>query len=90
MTEFCNINDINDEKYRHFCALQEEVMTLERILLQTIKFDLRVEHPYSYILKYAKNIKGDKDKVQKLIQMAWTFINDRSVHLKDFFTIKLD
>ncbi|KAL3874457.1 hypothetical protein ACJMK2_037468 [Sinanodonta woodiana] len=55
---------------------KEEVMTLERILLQTIKFDLQVEHPYSYLLKFAKGIKADKEKVQKLVQMAWTFIND--------------
>uniref|UniRef100_A0A673K788 Cyclin-K-like n=1 Tax=Sinocyclocheilus rhinocerous TaxID=307959 RepID=A0A673K788_9TELE len=28
----------------------EEVMVLERILLQTIKFDLQVEHPYQFLL----------------------------------------
>lgn len=39
--------------------LQEEVMTLERILLQTIKFDLQVEHPYGFLLKYAKSLKGN-------------------------------
>ena len=33
-------------------------MTLERILLQTIKFDLQVEHPYGFLLKYAKCLKG--------------------------------
>lgn len=33
-------------------------MTLERILLQTIKFDLQIEHPYSFLLKYAKCLKG--------------------------------
>ena len=33
-------------------------MTLERILLQTIKFDLQVEHPYALLLKFAKGIKG--------------------------------
>lgn len=33
-------------------------MTLERILLQTIKFDLQAEHPYAYLLKFAKLIKG--------------------------------
>ena len=42
--------------------LQEEVMTLERILLQTIKFDLQVEHPYSFLLKYAKCLKGEYKK----------------------------
>lgn len=51
-------------------------MTLERILLQTIKFDLQVEHPYCYLLKYAKCLKGDKTKLQKMVQMAWTFVND--------------
>ena len=33
-------------------------MTMERILLQTIKFDLQVEHPYAYLLKFAKMLKG--------------------------------
>lgn len=34
-------------------------MVLERILLQTIKFDLQVEHPYQFLLKYAKQLKGN-------------------------------
>lgn len=33
-------------------------MVLERILLQTIKFDLQVEHPYQFLLRYAKQLKG--------------------------------
>ena len=56
---------------------KEEVLTLERILLQTINFDLQVDHPYSYLIKYAKSLRGDKEKLQKVVQMAWTFINDR-------------
>ncbi|GFT39158.1 cyclin-K [Trichonephila clavipes] len=55
---------------------KEEVMTLERILLQTIKFDLQMDHPYGHLLKYAKSLKGDKVKLQNMVQMAWTFIND--------------
>ncbi|XP_033125866.1 cyclin-K-like isoform X2 [Anneissia japonica] len=55
---------------------REEIMTYERILLQTLKFDLQIEHPYSYLLKHAKSFKGEKDKIQKLVQMAWTFVND--------------
>lgn len=41
-----------------FCLFQEEVITMERILLQTIKFDLQVEHPYGLLLRYAKLVKG--------------------------------
>ncbi|KAK6183293.1 hypothetical protein SNE40_010799 [Patella caerulea] len=55
---------------------REEIMTMERILLQTIKFDLQIDHPYGKVLKYAKFVLGDKEKIQKMVQMAWTFIND--------------
>ncbi|XP_072932424.1 cyclin-K-like [Epargyreus clarus] len=68
---------LSEEKFGTFGEdPKEEVMTLERILLQTIKFDLQVEHPYGYLLKYAKCLKGDKSKLQKMVQMAWTFVND--------------
>nr|CAI5854552.1 unnamed protein product [Callosobruchus analis] len=68
---------LTDQKFATFGEdPKEEVMTLERILLQTIKFDLQVEHPYQYLLKYAKCLKGDKTKLQKMVQMAWTFVND--------------
>lgn len=55
---------------------KEEVVTLESILLQTIKFDLEVEHPYNFLLTYAKSLRGDKVKMQKIVQMAWNFVND--------------
>ncbi len=35
-------------------------MILERVLLQTIKFDLQVEHPYESIIRFAKSLKGKK------------------------------
>jgi hypothetical protein len=70
-------NLLTDEKFSTFGKdPKEEVMTLERILIQTIKFDLQVEHPYSYILKYAKCLKGDTTKLHRMVQMAWTFVND--------------
>jgi hypothetical protein len=49
------------------------------LLLQTIRFDLQVDHPYAFIIKYAKTLQGDKNKIQKVVQMAWTFVNDRLV-----------
>lgn len=54
----------------------KELMTYEKILLQTIKFDLQVDHPYGYLLKYAKTLKGDQEQIRAMVQMAWTFIND--------------
>lgn len=68
---------LSDIKFKSFGVdPKEEVMILERILLKTIKFDLQVEHPYGYLLKYAKCLKGDKGKLQKMVQMAWNFVND--------------
>uniref|UniRef100_A0A2K5EHU8 Cyclin-K n=1 Tax=Aotus nancymaae TaxID=37293 RepID=A0A2K5EHU8_AOTNA len=52
------------------------IKTARSLLNDTIKFDLQVEHPYQFLLKYAKQLKGDKNKIQKLVQMAWTFVND--------------
>ena len=54
----------------------KEIMVHERILLQTIKFDLQVDHPYGYLLKYAKTLKGNQEQIRSMVQMAWTFIND--------------
>ncbi|XP_055322603.1 cyclin-K-like [Sitodiplosis mosellana] len=69
-----------DPKFQAFSEdlrkAKEEVMTLESILLQTIKFDLEVEHPYNFLVSYAKSLKGDKSKLQKMVQMAWNFVND--------------
>lgn len=70
-------NLLTDDKFFSFGDdPKEEVMTLERILLQTIKFDLQVEHPYGFLVKYAKCLKGDQGKLQKMVQMAWNFVND--------------
>lgn len=68
---------LSDVKFQSFGDdPKEEVMTLERILLQTIKFDLQVDHPYGFLVKYAKSLKGDNGKLQKMVQMAWNFVND--------------
>ena len=33
---------------------REEVMAMERVLLQTIKFDFNIEHPYKYIIQVVR------------------------------------
>ncbi|XP_017492220.1 PREDICTED: cyclin-K-like [Rhagoletis zephyria] len=55
---------------------KEEVLTMERIILQTIRFDLQVEHPYKFLMSYATRFKGNKEKINHILQMAWTFTND--------------
>jgi len=54
----------------------EEIMVIERILLQTIKFDLHLNHPYTYLIKFGKLLKGDMEKINGFVQKAWIFIND--------------
>ncbi|KAM9095552.1 LOW QUALITY PROTEIN: cyclin-K-like [Sarcophilus harrisii] len=68
---------LNDVQFGQFGNdPKEEIVALERVLLRTIKFDFQVEHPYEFLLKYAKQLKGDQNQIQKLVQMAWTFVND--------------
>lgn len=61
---------------------KEEILTLERVLLQTIRFDLEIEHPYDHLVSYVKHIVAEKkgirgDAIQKeLLQSGWTFLND--------------
>ena len=56
---------------------KETVMIMERILLQTINFNLQVDHPYNHMLRYAKESFGENQgEIEKIVQMAWTFIND--------------
>ena len=40
------------------CMLQETLLVHERILLQTMKFELQMSHPYSSLMKYAKALIG--------------------------------
>lgn len=52
--------------------LKQRIFQMERILLQTLGFDLKVEHPYRSLVFYVKEIRGDKN----LTQVAWNFVND--------------
>ena len=47
-------------------------MTYERVLLQTIKFDLQVDHPYQNLLKFGKALKGQE--VCKARHLYWNMI----------------
>lgn len=41
-----------------FIASREQILHHELIVLQTIAFDLTVEHPYKFLLSYVKGING--------------------------------
>lgn len=82
---------LGEDKFKQFGAdPKEEILTLERILLQTLRFDLEVEHPYDHLIKYVKHftvVKKDQagniieqgETTRKgLVQSAWTFLNDSS------------
>lgn len=58
-------------------------MVLERILLQTIKFDLQVEHPYMFLLRYVKQLKGNVGCMRFLETLVFVvfFIPEVNVHI---------
>ena len=61
---------VNSAEYK---ALEEKVLRMERLLLQTLGFDLKVKHPYRYLLTYLKQLNFN-DRI--LAQTAWNFVND--------------
>lgn len=53
--------------------LVERTLTLERIILQTLCFDLVVTHPYKYVFRLVKVLPHVADE---LVQSAWIVVND--------------
>jgi hypothetical protein len=62
-----------------------QVLLSERLLLQTLAFDLTVEHPYKYLLSYVKTLKGNQanDTFKHLAQVrppaSFSTTNSRSI-----------
>jgi transcription initiation factor TFIIIB Brf1 subunit/transcription initiation factor TFIIB len=70
-------NILSSQKFASFGQdPKEEVITMERILLKTIKFDLQVDHPYRFLIEYAKCLKSTGGPPKEVVQKAWNFIND--------------
>ena len=69
----------NEQQFASFGANpREEIMAFERVLLQTIKFDLQVDHPQDFIVSFVKslNVAENDQKVQNMVQVAWNLAND--------------
>ncbi|GMR56846.1 hypothetical protein PMAYCL1PPCAC_27041, partial [Pristionchus mayeri] len=60
--------------------LMDDIMGMERVLLQSIKFDFTIDLPYKYIIMYANDFKSkrgfDAEMVAEFVRNAWTFVND--------------
>lgn len=59
-----------------FKELREKILAMERVLLQIIAFDMHMEHPYKYLMKYRQRIPGTPESIRQLVQIAWNFVND--------------
>jgi len=66
------INASKDKESEEYLLLREQVLLHEFLLLQTLAFDLTIEHPYKTLLIFIKYLKADKE----LAQFAWNFVND--------------
>lgn len=61
---------------KEYVELKEELLIHERILLQTIAFDLTVEHPYPYLLRFVKKLNTGTKSKKEFAQLTWNFLND--------------
>jgi hypothetical protein len=58
---------------QNYEELHQRVLRYERMLLHTIAFQFRVEHPYQHLVRFIKSYRASGD----LAQIAWSFVNDR-------------
>ncbi|CAG8557815.1 10745_t:CDS:2 [Ambispora gerdemannii] len=69
------------EDQTEFAKWRHTINKNEPFLLGALEFDLHIEHPYRMLLKYARELKNDKnipekDGAKKLAQSAWAIVND--------------
>lgn len=59
---------------QNYIALKTQVIKAERRVLKELGFCVHVKHPHKLIVMYLQVLGYEKD--QKLMQMAWNFMND--------------
>lgn len=65
-------SEVPDPESRKFWELKEQVLVSERVLLQTLGFELQLEHPYRELLAFVRSVQKSRD----FAQLAWNFVND--------------
>lgn len=64
--------DVPDASSTAFENMREQVLIIERVLLQTLGFELQLEHPYRPLLAFVKAINARRE----FAQVAWNCVND--------------
>jgi len=57
-------------------AMQDSVIRMERIVLQTLSFDIATELPQTHLGRLAKRVCQDTVDTSELLQTAWCIAND--------------
>jgi hypothetical protein len=74
-------NELSTESSR-FANLRENYFKIEQNLLTTLNFDLKIDHPYKYLVQFVKKVENFKKTqneeidLKKFAQVAWNFVND--------------
>lgn len=63
-----------DPKSDHYHTLSQELVMNENILLQTLGFDLAVDHPHTHIIKCCQLVRGTKNHKMALNSLFGFFL----------------
>lgn len=55
---------------------KDEILATEKVLVEGLRFDLLIELPYFYLMKFIRLLQGDPETIAHLMKMSWTFVND--------------
>lgn len=60
-----------------FIATKKKIFEAERKVLAVISFDLTIEHPYTHLINFVKELIPAEDKRKEVAQSSWGIINDQ-------------
>eukprot|EP01130_Rhizamoeba_saxonica_P003674 TRINITY_DN1531_c0_g1_i2.p1 TRINITY_DN1531_c0_g1~~TRINITY_DN1531_c0_g1_i2.p1 ORF type:complete len:186 (+),score=25.39 TRINITY_DN1531_c0_g1_i2:487-1044(+) len=61
-------------KSKKFQELKELILGNELLILQKLGFNLKIDHPYPYLIEYLQKLNAMSDG--KFAQFSWNYVND--------------
>ncbi|CAG5074137.1 Similar to CycT: Cyclin-T (Drosophila melanogaster) [Cotesia congregata] len=74
-------NEVNTES-KDFISEAENVLYIEHIMIQTLGFELDIEHSHAYVLKFCQEIKANKDFAQACYFLATELLETTTMCLQ--------
>eukprot|EP00761_Pharyngomonas_kirbyi_P010581 gb/GECH01010601.1/.p1 GENE.gb/GECH01010601.1/~~gb/GECH01010601.1/.p1 ORF type:complete len:191 (+),score=31.59 gb/GECH01010601.1/:1-573(+) len=61
-----------------FHQYEKKLVCMERVIMYTLGFSFKVEHPYKHLIEIHRSLSAyiPKEKIRQVLQYGWNFVND--------------